>query len=262
MSAPGVTSTLEAYVQLGGQVWLAGGGAAYASLVNFDVRSNNQGATTVFSVAAGELTAGRLLYDVAHIRSAIGVTKGEINMTRSPAAIGGWSGHGPDGTISAPDYTRAPPAMRRRDPGIDPLPPTRLASQAALYYPSSFAAGFVLEPNVIREDFDPDPNVERLESALDTVYDASGAAIPIPAAPVMTYYHGRDNTPFVYTGFEPWDWTRADCQRLVDFVLGDIWKLSKSARAGARPAATSMSRVPPAPTPRMSVRLDPRRMRP
>ena len=261
MSGPGLASALAAYVQLGGQVWLAGGGAAYASLVNFDRRTNNRPTITVFSDSAGELAPGRILYDYAHIRSAIGVTTGVMQVTRSPAAIGGWSGHGPDGTLSAPDYAHAPPSLRPRDPATDPVPPTRLASQGALYYRTSFAAGFVLEPNLITEDFGT-PGYPRLESALDTVYDASGAAIPIPAAPVMTYYHGRDNTPFVYTGFEPWDWTRADCQGLVAFVLGDIWKLSKSARAGARPAATSTSRVPPAPTPRMPVRLDPRRMRP
>jgi hypothetical protein len=93
--------------------------------------------------------------------------------------------------------------------------------------------------------------VERIESALDTVYDASGPTIPIPAAPVMTYYHGRDNTPFVYTGFEPWDWARADCQGLVDFVLGDIWKLTKS-------PATRSVRASGASPPRASRPADPR----
>jgi hypothetical protein len=261
ISRPGVANALAQYVQLGGQVWLAGGGAAYASLANYDKRFNNIGQLTVFTARDGELAPGRILYDLAHIRSAIGVTKSDFQVSRSPAAIGGWSGHGPDGMLAAPDYSRVPPSMRRRDPATDPLPPTRTPAQAALFYPSAFAAGFVLEPNVITEDFDPDPLVERLESALDTLYDVSGVAIPIPAAPVMLYYHGRDNAPFVYTGFEPWDWTRDDCQGLVDFVLGDIWKLSKSAPAVRPSGAPSLSTQRPA-APRTVARLDPRRMRP
>jgi hypothetical protein len=248
MSQPGRLNALEQYVQLGGQVWLAGGGAAFASLINFDSRANNSGQLTVFDVANGELGPGRILYDAAHIRSAIGVTRANLDFARSPAAVGGWSGHGPDGTLAAPDYSHAPATMRRRDQATDPIPPTRLPGQTALYYPTSFAAGFVLEPNVITEDFDPDPNVTRIESALDTVYDVSGVVIPNSPAPVMTYYHGRDNAPFVYTGFEPWDFTRADCQGLVDFVLGDVWKLAKSPPgAGARAAG-----VTPAPALRIT----------
>jgi hypothetical protein len=261
MSAPGRTSSLSQYIQFGGQVWLAGGGTAYASLVSFDVRSNNVGQTTVFTARDGELGPGRVMYDAAHVRSALGVTKSAFDFTRSPAAVGGWSGHGPDGTLSAPDYSRAPASMRRRDPGTDPLPPTRLPNQASLYYPTAYPAGFVLEPNSITEDFDPDPAAERVESALDTVYDVSGGVLPIPSAPVMLYYHGRENPPFVYTGFEPWDYTRADCQGLVDFVLGDIWKLPKSAGASAHPAG-SATRVQRPAAPRLSAGLDPRRMRP
>jgi hypothetical protein len=216
---------------------------------------------TVFTVRDGELGPGRPMYDAAHVRSALGVTKSNFDMTRSPAAVGDWSGHGPDGTLSAPDYSHAPAAMRRRDPGTDPLPPTRLPSQAALYYPTAFPAGFVLEHNQIVEDFDPDPAVERIESALDTVYNVSGVILPLPSAPVMLYYHGRENAPFVYTGFEPWDYTPADCQGLVDFVLGDIWKLSKTPGASARAAGTP-ARVQRPATPRLSATVDPRRMRP
>jgi hypothetical protein len=261
ISAPGVVNTLAEYIQMGGQVWLAGGGSAYASLAEFDRRVNNQGQLVVFTVRDGELGPGRPLYDGAHVRSALGVMKSQLDVTRSPAAIGGWSGHGPDGTLSAPDYSRAPAAMRRRDPGTDALPPTRLPSQASLYYTTVTPAGFVLEPNSITEDFDPDPAVERVESALDTVYDVSGAALPIPSAPVMLYYHGRENAPFVYTGFEPWDYTRADCQGLVDLVLGDIWKLAKTPGASARPAGAPVRVQRPA-APRLSAGLDPRRMRP
>jgi hypothetical protein len=261
ISQPGVASTLAEYIQMGGQVWLAGGGSAYASLIAFDKRSNNQGQITVFTARDGELGLGRPMYDAAHVHSALGVTKSDLNMTRSAAAIGGWSGHGPDGTLSAPDYSHAPGVMRRRDPGNDPLPPTRLASQGSLYYTTSYSAGFVLEPDSISEDFGV-PGSPHVESALDTVYEVSGGVLPIVSAPVMLYYHGRENPPFVYTGFEPWDFTRADCQGVVDFVLHDIWRLTKSApggNAGARGAPVHVQR--PA-TARVSARLDPHRMRP
>jgi hypothetical protein len=78
----------------------------------------------------------------------------------------------------------------------------------------------------------------------------------------MTFYHGRDNTPFVYTGVEPWDWTREDCQGLVDFVLGDVWKLTKAAPASNVVLPGAPSRVSRPITPRTAVRLDPHRMRP
>jgi hypothetical protein len=258
MCQPGVVSALAQYVQAGGQVWLAGGGAAYASLVAFDVRTNNRGQLTVFGDSTGELVPGRLLYDFAHIRSTLAVTSAELQVSRSPAAIGGWSGQGLDGTLSAPDYSQLPAAMRPRDPATDPMPPTRLASQAPLYYPTSFAAGFVIEPNLITEDFGS-AGYPRLESALDTLYDVSGIVVPVPSAPVMTYYHGHDNAPFVYTGFDPWDWTRADCQGLFDFVLHDIWNLTKSAqpsRARASSASPTPRQVrPPAASRRAAVQL-------
>jgi len=74
----------------------------------------------------------------------------------------------------------------------------------------------------------------------------------------MLYYHGRENAPFVYTGFDPWAWSHGDCQGLVDFVLGDIWKLPKSA-PGARTARNVSMRTP---RPVSSRRLDPRSTRP
>ena len=86
----------------------------------------------------------------------------------------------------------------------------------------------------------------------------SSPKLPIPSAPVMLYYHGRDNSPFVYTGFDPWAWSQADCQGLVDFVLGDIWKLPKSA-PGVRAARSVNARTP---QPVATRRLDPRIMRP
>ncbi len=238
MSQPGHTNALAAYLSLGGEVWLAGGGVAYASLVAFDRPANNVGNTTVFKnepVANPELGPGQLLFDDAHLRSAIAVTRTTgVQFARSAAARGGWSGQGTTGTLAAPDYSRLPAALRLRDSASDPLPPTRLASQAALYYPSAIAVEYVAAPNLIVEDTDPDPEVVHVESTLDTLLEASGSALLTSPAPVMTYYHGRDNAACLFSGFDLWSWTRSDAQALVDFVLRDVWGL---APAGPRAAA-------------------------
>ena len=105
-----------------------------------------------------------------------------------------------------------------------------------------------MAPNSIVENFGPSGG-ERLESALDTLYEVSSTQLCVSPAPAMLYYHGRENTPFVFTGFDLWSWSRADCQALVDFVLGDIWKLPKSG-AAARPASASGAIGQPARAPK------------
>jgi hypothetical protein len=260
MSMPGRASALGAYIQMGGKVWLAGGGTAYASLISFDRRLNNAGQVTVFTARDGELGPGRPMYDAAHVRSALGVTVTDSHFDRSPAAVGGWAGHGPDGTLSAPDYALLPAVLTYRDPLLDPIPPTRLPSQAGLFYPTSSSAEFVLEANNVTEDFGS-PGAPHVENALDTLYQATGLGIPIEHAPAMLYYHGRESTPFVFTGFDLWTWTRADCQGLVDFVLGDIWQLTKTA-PGATASRAAGSRAAKPVAPRIARPLDPRIMRP
>jgi hypothetical protein len=79
---------------------------------------------------------------------------------------------------------------------------------------------------------DPDPLVVREESTLDTLMKASAGAIGGRPFPAMTYYHGRENGSVLFTGFSLWQWTRPDAQALVDFVLSDIWKLSRAGTPG------------------------------
>src|SRR5262245_48613531 len=62
MPKPGVVSTLAEYIQAGGQVWLAGGGAAYTSLAAWDRPTNNTGGIAVFTAADDELGPGRPMY--------------------------------------------------------------------------------------------------------------------------------------------------------------------------------------------------------
>src|SRR6185436_11085770 len=134
MSGPGLSSTLGAYTQLGGRVWLAGGGAAYASLQLFDKRANNVGQTTIFSSLPqfAELAPSRIMYDGAHWQSAVAVTKSLIatkryeNNIRVRYADGSdhdttiivapaWEHpdhYSPGTTIRSPDYSRLPQEMR------------------------------------------------------------------------------------------------------------------------------------------------------
>ena len=241
MSAPGRVGVLAPYVAAGGKVWLAGGGAAYASLKNFDRRDNNDGASTVFEASTGELAVGRPLFDDAHLRSRVVTVRANAVPTRSPAARGGWSGHGPARDLNAPDYARLP-ALNFRAAASDPLPPTRLTNQSGLYYPIATDVEYVGAPNEITE---PIGGSGENQSTLDTLYEHSGAGLLVSPAPSMLYYHGRDNAPFVFTGFDLWSWSHAESQALVDFVLQDIWGLARGpVVASARHAGITRTAPP------------------
>jgi len=58
------------------------------------------------------------------------------------------------------------------------------------------------------------------------VQAASGQLLLSPA-PAMSYYHGANAQQFVFSGFAPWDFARAEGIQLVDFVLQDIWGMSR-----------------------------------
>jgi hypothetical protein len=64
-------------------------------------------------------------------------------------------------------------------------------------------------------------------SVLDTLVQVSGSQLLFTPAPTMTYYHGGAAQQFVFSGFAPWDLARADAITLVDFVLQDIWGMSR-----------------------------------
>ncbi len=233
MSQPGRQNVLRQYISGGGDLWLAGGGTALATLLPFDLRSNNSTSNVVFAASTGELSPDRFLNASGHLRSTIAAARqGGVSIGASSAAIGGWSGQGVSGTVSAPDYLHLPASLRPRDPATDPLPPTRLSTQGGLYYPGTVDVEYVSEDNVIREDMDPDPAVVRMESALDTLMEASGGGLLRSPAPAMTYYHGRENGSVIFSGFSLWQWTRPDAQALVDFVLNDIWHMTRAGTPG------------------------------
>ena len=57
--------------------------------------------------------------------------------------------------------------------------------------------------------------------------------------PVMTYYHGRECEPFVFSGFNFWYWKRQQCIDLVDWVLQDVWGIPRDGTAPRGPAVAS-----------------------
>src|SRR5205814_10423299 len=107
-----------AYVQGGGQVWLMGGGAATASIFEFNTTRNDEG-SPVYSNAENELVRGRLMYDGAHWQSAFSSAKGVLSFQRSPAAEAiaavPWThpDHWTGGELHSPDYRRLPAELRR-----------------------------------------------------------------------------------------------------------------------------------------------------
>ena len=260
MNTPGRPSSLAAYSASGGRLWYAGGAVGYASNIEYNstgiyANDNIYGfGNVVFSSLANELAPGRLLWDDAHWRSEVVASQIVTEVRKSSRAVGGWTHPGPayTGAVSAPDYSLLPPLLRRRTLALgDTLPPTRATSQGNLYWTTgAFAVEYLAQPNAIVEDADPDPLANQTISVLDTLYELNGGPVVTnitgyrPAA--MTYYHGFERSPNVFTGFPIWEWTRADCAGLVDFVLHDIWGLQKTGTTPAKRAAIA-KRSGPAP---------------
>lgn len=205
-------NSLAAYVEQGGKLWLLGGGAARATLLDWFA---GQGATPEFCASDGELGPGRMMYDQAHWRSCLQVTSASSNgrAVKSASATGNWPG--------APDYTLFPSELLRKTAASDPVPPLRQPSQ---FYSTFFWYEYLTTPNTILESTPQGP-----VSTLDTLYQVSGGAVPAGAIrPVMTLYHGVENPQFIFSGFDLWTFRRSDCKQLVDAVLG-VWGVQKRA---------------------------------
>ncbi len=277
MSAPGRANTVATYVFAGGEMWLAGGTAASITLheYNKDANDTKYGAKKyVYSLTSGELVPGRMMYDYAHWRSEF-VTDAALTTPRKTSApvlhaAGAWSSPGwkysrSGSPWTTPDYTLLPTAMRRRALALgDSLPWTCFPTQTQRYFSTVLPVNveYLTDDNRIIEDFDPSPTGESQQSALDSLYYLAGGQLVTLGTgrlPVtMTYYYGIDSPRYVFTGFDLWSWSRVDIQGLVDFVLQNIWGMTKSsvptAPAYARPAAATIQQtLPPASTRRSVV---------
>ncbi len=255
MSTPGHLNTLGSYFISGGEIWLLGGQAGNATLLSFNATGSKDNDTKygslqmkVYGNREGELVPGRLMYDAAHWQSefisqsplsSATLVKATSLATKKPWVSPGWSFSRP---LTSPDYNHLPLQMNPRSLARgDSLPPTRTASQSALYFNTtvSIVAEYLSDANRIYEDYNPSPSVDSLESSLDSLMDIRGGGSRGNGEHVaMTYYHGVTTPSFIFSGFDIWYWSRADVVTLVDFVMHDIWGLNRTTApsTSARPA--------------------------
>jgi hypothetical protein len=230
MCEPGNVNTLARYAARGGKVWLLGGGGALASLLPFNRTGNDIPTTTfVFNHGYGEMFPGQMLVDVGGWRSEI----------RS-ASENTWAQRFGGRLEGSAAIASLPPLLELKTPASDALPPYRRPSD---FYPSVANVEYLEVPNEI---------VEGGVSTLDTLYETVGGGLPRPDNPhevVMTHFHGRPlPKSFVMSGFDLWNWKRSQSIRVVDFVLGDLWGLSRepvAARAASLFAAKRVAATAP-----------------
>ena len=278
MSDRGRQNTLATWVSQGGKLWALGGGFGHTTnkLWNNTANDVNQVRCYRFDGLRPDLTPGRFMFDLAHWRSEFRVF-GPVFVRFSrydqpdPTVIGYpkpptyWKG----GKFTNPevDYTTLPTSLQFRSPSTDPIWPDRTPTEYYIGNPTYSSIGaylefislenYILEQMPVPSATNPDSTVER--STLDSLYLAYGIAYPNQMLQsvagqgvnaVMTYYHGRENAPLVFSGMAIWDFRRQDCLGLVDFVLGRLWGLSKSTLYTAPSAvAPSLTRRVAVPTP-------------
>ena len=247
----GSPNTLATFIQQGGSAWVFGGGVAAATL---DAWNKTGTSKTEYTDRDLELVPGRFMYDYPHWRSKI-----EIGRTVGSALLNwqnpkfnaaspsrGWAG--------APDYSKLVATAlwltgRQQGNPVDDPPPLRRPD--SFWYARQFSADLVTNPNFIIEDINVEaPGGE--ESVLDTIYTSQESQQAYVDRPIMTYYHGRefkkvdfdsstidtfpatrdtlvfDPAKFVYSGFPLWYFSRPQQIALVDFVLQDIWGLTRA----------------------------------
>ena len=281
MSGRNRQNTLATWVGQGGKLWALGSGFGTATNSPWNNLANddNQTRTYRFDGSLPDLTPGRFMFDLAHWRSEFRVL-GPVSVqfsrydqpdptVRPPLPKSYWTG----GKFTDPevDYTLLPTTLQPRDPATDPIWPNR--SLADFYVNNQDYSGngvnlefisrehYMLEQIPVPSATNPDSTVER--STLDSLYLAYGSYTQMLQSgsgqgvnTVMTYYHGQENAPLVFSGMSIWDFRRQDCLGLVDFVLGRLWHLSKSTLYTApRAVAPSLARRTAVPTPQTPRRL-------
>lgn len=235
MSRPNRQSTLATWVRSGGRLWALGGGFGHATNAPWNNMVNDSDQTRTYSSVGTrpDLTPGRFMYDLSHWRSEFRAYRpSPVTVTRAPFAG--------TGRCQADGHALLPALLRPKSPATDPIPPLRIMSD---FYtrPRNVSLEGLSLPDTIIEDRCPSPRHRTAIQVFDTLMVATGGLLPPPGPdptvdrivnPVMTHYHGSDCGPVVFSGFDVWSWSRADCARLVDAVLQGIWHLPKDAGAG------------------------------
>jgi hypothetical protein len=220
MTQPGRFNALAAYVRLGGRVWMLGGGAASATLKDYDDRSNN-GLGTTYSRDRRELRAGRFMVEYAAWRS-------ELRAVSAQPLIRRYAGRHERSPDPALPYTlhlgELPALVEFKTTSSDPLPPQR--SSGEFYRMVASVEVLTAQNRVIESSQD-----SVTAATLDTLFEANGGGLPLPIENdhnvMMTYYHGPSIPQgFLFTGFDLWTFQRAQCRAIVDFVLRRMWDVA------------------------------------
>jgi len=259
-------NTLATWVNQGGQLWALGGGFGHATNASWNNLANdiNQVRCYRFDGTLPDLRPGRFMFDLAHWRSefrAFGpvfvryarydLPDPTVLYPRPPAY---WKG----GKFTNPnvDYTVLPTTLQFRSPTTDPLWPFRTPGDFYLGNRSYSQLGvnveyISLENYILEEGPVPsNPELTAEVSELDSLYLVYGSAYPYQMLQsgkgegvnvAMTYYHGGENAPLVFSGMAIWDFRRQDCVGLVDFVLGRLWGLQRNTLYTTAPSAVTPS---------------------
>jgi hypothetical protein len=247
MSSSGHFNTLATFARQGGQLWVAGGGAMFATQIEWNDPANDEQGKKIFSSRTGrnrELGPGRFMYDVAGWRSEIryGTTTGDV--TR----FTGRFGDTPEVSRPGSPYASLPGVLDKKEPSTDPMPPNRTTRSD--FYLTSVAVEYLSVENRVL-DLVPVGDDSLVEvSALDTLYETTGPSLPgedtNASNVVMTYYHGSAVPQgMVFSGINIWFFKRTQCQALVDFVLQELWGMQRNpeSRRVAAVAATRAARL-------------------
>jgi hypothetical protein len=207
---PGRGNPLVTWLQQGGRLWVMGGGAGYASTIEY---VSNQQPKNVFSFDQGELVPGRFMYNRAGWRSEFTAFATSRARLATPPPVPRWPG--------APDYSQLPALLSEKSVATDPVPPQRVASQ---FYSTTLAAEYLTQPNSVSGEDPATPGTFR--SVLDTLYVTQGGQAG-NGRPIMTLYHPSDQGPVIFSGFPTWFFQRGQCIALTDFVLQRFWGMTR-----------------------------------
>jgi hypothetical protein len=242
VNSPGRPVILSTYITQGGLVWLAGGGAAFATLRPWNKTGSSP---SNYSARDLELVPGRFMYDFAHWQQGVEMLSSlqarkfgsfewptgaspEEDTHPSPSR-----GYPPNSTVPEPEYASLPPTLSGRTLATDPPPPLRQPD--SFYLIGRYPSEYIYLPTFIREDYNEDPDIVTEYSTLDTIYMTFGPPAR-PNSPCMTYYHGLESQPLVFSGFNFWVWQRPMCIQLADWVLQSVWGLTRNGSVSRSPS--------------------------
>ncbi len=267
-------NSVAAYVRQGGEVWFLGGGVVYASTIDFNNTNNDTSdprgvVGMTFSNSLGELVPGRMAYDLCHWQSEIKLVTpatptlvrflGRMDLTRTSSSL--------NNPYDYDQYLKFPPMLRLKSPALGDVLPPRCASNPGGFYQDKIPLEYLSLSNRIVEDIDPSPFVDNEQSTLDTLYYGRASSMVSPMYNrynvLMTRYWGPGTPrPVIFTGFNIWTLTFADCRGIVDGVLNGLWSLPldqgrRNPQAQMRPASPARAWAPPAATPAARARNGP-----